>query len=120
MVANPRAYRGEAPMSRIIGYGQLNAIYEIIIPVARRLNLRTPTLYLLADLTPCNTNGRNAASEAVFYSTTKAPTIINLLLVENVIGRVKRGSEWGIIDRSSAEARTIFVEREDDNADIDN
>ena len=40
-------------------------------------------------------------------------TVINLQAVQSVIGRIQRGKEWGIIDRSEEMARTVFVENDD-------
>jgi hypothetical protein len=48
------------------------------------------------------------------YEATTAPVIVDLRTIENVIGRVKRGNEWGIIDRGGDFARTVFVDPVDD------
>ena len=74
------------------------------------LGLNSDTTYLLAEIEPCNTNGKDATKEVVSYVTSCASVIVDLLLVESVIGRVYSRGEWYIIDRSSDVARTVFVE----------
>ena len=113
-IANRNAYRGEPPEIRTTGYGQLLAIYEVKIAASYALRLDQDTTYLLADLEPCNTDGKDATKEVVCYSTSRAPVIINLLLVESVVGRVLSRGAWYIIDRSNDEARTVFVQPQDD------
>ena len=113
-IANRNAYRGEPAEIRTTGYGRLLSIFEVKIAASCALKLNQDTTYLLADLEPCNTDGKDAAKEVVCYSTSKAPVIINLLLVESVVGRVHSRGEWYIIDRSNGEARTVFVQPQDD------
>ena len=56
----------------------------------------------------------DATHEVTMYSNTTAPIVIDLRTVECVVGRVQRGNEWGIIDRSGEFARTVFVDPVDD------
>ena len=44
------------------------------------------------------------------YMETTAQVVIDLWKVECVVGRVRRGNEWGIIDRSGDFACTVFVD----------
>ena len=61
-------------------------------------------------MTPCSTGGKDATRELTTYTETTAQVVIDLRTVECVVGRVRRGNEWGIIDRSGDFARTVFVD----------
>ncbi|KAF8512809.1 hypothetical protein JB92DRAFT_2926436 [Gautieria morchelliformis] len=69
-----------------------------------------PKRHLLALVMPCSTGGRDATKVVTTYSLTMAPIVIDLRTVECVVGRVRRGNEWGIVDRSGDYARTVFVD----------
>ncbi|KAF8487603.1 hypothetical protein JB92DRAFT_2952457 [Gautieria morchelliformis] len=69
-----------------------------------------PKRHLLALVMPCSTGGRGATKVVTTYSLTTAPIVIDLRTVECVVGRVRRGNEWGIVDRSGDYARTVFVD----------
>jgi hypothetical protein len=82
-------------------------------------------LRLLAHITPCKTDGKDATQELTFYRTETAPIITDLATIQAVIGRVPtRGGpstqrHWGIIDRSGALAKTNFHDEEEDTSDED-
>ncbi|KAF8513753.1 hypothetical protein JB92DRAFT_2921698 [Gautieria morchelliformis] len=69
-----------------------------------------PKRHLLALVMPCSTGSRDATKVVTTYSLTTAPIVIDLRTVECVVGRVRRGNEWGIVDRSGDYARTVFVD----------
>jgi hypothetical protein len=75
-------------------------------------------LRLLAHITPCKTDGKDATQELTLYRTETAPIITDLATIRAVIGRVQTtgglGTQkrWGIIDRSTALARTTFEDEE--------
>lgn len=102
------------------GYGCLQQIIACEFPPAspqfRKLN---PKLLLLGLVEPCNTDGQDATARVVFYNTTRAPRIINLLSISAVVGRVQTRGKWGIVDRSKGVARTDFVGELDEVEDED-
>jgi hypothetical protein len=114
MVANNHRGHDQPPQIRQIFYGQLDCILDLELPASRILNLAEPTRFLLAVVIPCSTGGRDATCEVTTYSGTTTPIAIDLRTVECVVGRVQRGNEWGIIDRSGDFARTVFVDPVDD------
>ncbi len=71
-------------------------------------------LFLLGLVEPCNTDGIDATERVVFYNSTRAPRIINLMTISSVVGRVKTRNKWGIVDRSKGVARTDFINGEDE------
>jgi hypothetical protein len=82
-------------------------------------------LRLLAHITPCKTDGKDATQELTFYRTNTAPIITDLATIRAVIGRVptKGGPStqrhWGIIDRSNTLAKTNFDDEEEQSSDED-
>jgi hypothetical protein len=54
-------------------------------------------------------NGKYVTREATTYCTTSTEIVIDLQAISCVVGRVKRGRDWGILDRSGDLARTVFV-----------
>jgi hypothetical protein len=109
-VQNHRRGRDEPEQIHQIFYGKLECILDIVLPRAPRINIMTPKHHLLALVTPCSTGGQDATKVVTMYSVTTAPIVVDLRTVECVVGRVKRGNEWGIVDRSGDYARTVFVD----------
>jgi hypothetical protein len=108
--------RGRNPTQvRQIFYGQLECILDVTLPVSRTPLIPTATRFLLAVVRPCLTGGKDATREVTMYAATTVPVVIDIRTVENVVGRVRRGNEWGIVDRSGDFARTVFVDPEVDN-----
>jgi hypothetical protein len=102
-----------------IFYGRLDRILECQLnsdPIWGKLG---NTFFLLAVITPCSTGGQDGAQCHVTYSGTTAQIVTDLRVVQCVIGRVKSGGRWGIIDRSGILARTQFMDQDGDDDDDD-
>jgi hypothetical protein len=112
MVANNRRGRNLPAQVQQIFYGQLICIIDVVMPWSRTLNLDKVCRYLLTVIQPCSTSGKDATREVTTYSETTVPVVVDLRTVECVVGRVKQGNEWGIVDRSGEFARTVFVDPE--------
>lgn len=54
--------------------------------------------------------GIDVTRELTTYETTTTPIVFDVRTIECVVGRVRRGSEWRIVDRSGDFARTVFVD----------
>ena len=115
MVMNCRARPGEPAKIRQVFYGRLHCILDLTILRSREINPHAPKHYLLALVEPCSTQGRDATRELTRYSQTTTKIVIDIRAIECVVGRVARGGEWGIIDRSGNFMRTVFVETEDND-----
>jgi hypothetical protein len=59
---------------------------------------------------PCITEGKDATCELTTYGQVSTSIVIDLQTIGCVVGRVKRGKTWGIVDRSGELARTVFVD----------
>jgi hypothetical protein len=97
---------------RQIFYGQLICMIDVIMPRSHTINLNKVCCYLLVVLQPCSTHGKDATREVTTCSESTIPVVVDLHTVECVVGRVKRGDEWGIIDHSREFSRTVFVDPE--------
>ena len=54
--------------------------------------------------------GRDATKEVTTYQRTSTNIFIDLRAIGCVVGRIKCGNDWAIIDRSEELARTVFVD----------
>ena len=68
---------------------------------------------LLAVITPCKTDGRDATKSVTEYTKVLSTIVTDLQSVQCVVGRVRRRATWGIIDRNIDEARPEFISRVD-------
>ncbi|KAJ7743164.1 hypothetical protein B0H16DRAFT_1322794 [Mycena metata] len=63
---------------------------------------------LLAVITPCATEGKDAARTVTFYTRMTQSIVTDLRTVVAVIGRAETRGEWGIIDRSGGLLHPTF------------
>jgi hypothetical protein len=71
--------------------------------------------HLLARIKECKTDGRDAAlreNPVVSYTQLSSPDIVHANTIVAVVGRVKLGSAWAIVDRSRHSARPRFLDEE--------
>ena len=114
MVANRQCSCHPAPDVWQFFYGRLESIWDLVLPASHTLHLTQPTQFLLALVMPCSTRGKDVTKEVTTYHSMMTSIIINLRVVECVVGHMKHGNDWGIIDRSGDFACTVFVDPEDD------
>jgi hypothetical protein len=72
---------------------------------------------LLAVVTPCKTEGKDATKVVTEYTAFRATIVTDLQAIQHVIGRAKRRNTWGIIDRSMEEARPVFISGEEGSSE---
>ena len=99
---------------RQIFYGRLDIILECQIPDKIFWAALRGKKLLLALLTPCSTNGKDATQQVVTYTQITTQVVTDLQAVACVVGRIGTRNRWGIIDRSGDLARTEFIESNDD------
>jgi hypothetical protein len=116
-VKNNRRGRNEPAETIQMFYGQLQYILECHLLRVPSLNLKKPQMFLLALVVPCKAYSKDATREPTAYSTISTSIVIDLQAIGCIMGQVKRGKEWGIIDHSGKLARTVFVELEDVEVD---
>ncbi len=93
-------------------YRKLEQILECNIPVHDTAfwSHLSGTRLLLALITPCQTFKKDATKTLVTYTQQLNTVVVDIQTIQNVVGRIQVHNHWGIIDRSSDVARTIFVE----------
>lgn len=98
-------------------YGQLQHIFVVKFRDAcRDLGLTEPTTIILAAIRNCVLEPDEPALQGLdihFYSKTGSLDIVDILNVQSLVGRVKDGQRWAIIDRSGSLARAVFNEEQD-------
>ncbi|PSR75102.1 hypothetical protein PHLCEN_2v9325 [Hermanssonia centrifuga] len=97
---------------RTVFYGRLEQILECNIPVNDPAfwSHLSGTRLLLASITPCQTFKKDATKTLVTYTQELNTVVVDIQTIQNVVGRIQVHNHWGIIDKSSDVARTIFVE----------
>ena len=70
----------------------------------------------------CKTNEKDATLEPVWYQDMETVQAFDITTIDSVIGRIKVGNRWGIIDQSYGLQRAVMhglwepeYESEDDN-----
>jgi len=96
-------------MIHTIFYGKLEQILEYEIPDSQFWGILRGKITLLAIITPCVTNGKDATKQLTTYTETTTQIVTDLKTVKCVVGRVLTWNRWGIIDCSGDSSRTEFV-----------
>jgi hypothetical protein len=108
---------------RVVFYGELLRILECRLDDQKIWKSVRKQTRLLAVIRPCSTRNEDATTSVVEYEGYTTPIVTDLQTVQCVIGRVRRGKKWGIIDRSGDLARTQFISTSDleyNSSDDDN
>jgi hypothetical protein len=88
-------------------------ILEIIIPPNPSLRTMEPRRFILALVSDCKTDGKDAAKDTVTFTKIGPCAVVDLAAICAVVGCFKYGSveeKWAIVDRSTDYARTDFKE----------
>ncbi|OSD00420.1 hypothetical protein PYCCODRAFT_1469318 [Trametes coccinea BRFM310] len=99
---------------RKVHYGQLQAVLECPLDPLQKIwaDLGGNTL-LLALITPCKTNDKDATRELTLCDGYRAQVVVDLRSIQAVVGRVASRGRFGIVDRSGTYARTTFTPDEE-------
>ena len=107
---------------RIICYGQAQSYVHVTLPARPCLKTDRDSTAILALVKLCKTNGKDASLEPVWYQDMETVRAFDTTTIDCVIGRIKVGDRWGIIDRSFGSERAVMhgmwepeYESEDDN-----
>lgn len=74
--------------------------------------MESPTLHILTHITEAKGADGNAAAEFVSFTEFSRSVILDISVLENIVGRVetrglKAAGEWYIVDRSDGLCRTV-------------
>ncbi|KAF7314658.1 hypothetical protein MKEN_00939600 [Mycena kentingensis (nom. inval.)] len=82
-----------------VAYGRLDDIFEAQLPRSPNLKQFSNKRRIFALITPCHTQNRNAALELVGYNSMEEQMIVDLAAIWGVVGRLRTGGRWYIVDR---------------------
>ncbi|KAJ7256046.1 hypothetical protein C8J57DRAFT_1075207 [Mycena rebaudengoi] len=94
-------------------YGQLTHIYRVHFPTVQpHVKIMKPTTLILAAIRNCDVKPDEPQLQGLdihFYSWVGQLDVIDMTSVQCLVGRVKNGDEWAIIDRSGDLARADWA-----------
>lgn len=93
---------------QVVCYGQVQYYIHITLPAKPRLGLDRDATAILALVRLCKTNGKDASLGPVWYQEMEHVRAFDVATIDCVIGRVKVGKRWGIIDRSYGSQRVAM------------
>lgn len=94
-------------------YAQLHYIIHVVLPAHEDFGIKRPFETLLAFVSPCRAGG-DATRSLVTYEQFKRSTYVHVGTIQCIVGRVRVGRGWGIIDTSVHCSRTAFFTGDDD------
>ncbi|EPS98274.1 hypothetical protein FOMPIDRAFT_1126871 [Fomitopsis schrenkii] len=95
-------------------FGQLRYIIVLHFPICQSLGLQEPTPIALAAIRSCPIIKSHKDLDIHYYGKEGAIDVLDLMCVQCVVGRVKDGHGWAIIDRSGSLSRAIYAPREEE------
>lgn len=103
-------------VTTVVRYGRLEKVLEFQTGNHNIWRESKATHHLLALITPCKTDGKDASHELVEYGETREAVITDVRNIKAVVGRVKlRGATWIIVDRSVDSAHRMLQAVDDEN-----
>lgn len=100
--------RREPEYEKKIYFGQLQNIFVIQLPAIIPLGLLKPETFFLAAIKTCDVEAFDSLG-AQYYSKLRQLEVVDMSCIQCVVGRVKAGRLWALIDRSR-HVRTLEVE----------
>ena len=86
---------------RYVGYGQVQAYIQVTLPAHSNLNTKKDVPVIIALVQLCKTVGEDASTIPIRYKDRdmEAVCAFDVETIGGVIGQVKTGKWWGIINR---------------------
>ena len=85
---------------QVVCYGQVHSYIRVTLPAKPHLKTDCKSTAILALVMLCKTNGEDASRVPVWYHKMELVCAFDVVTIDCVIGQVKVGNRWGIIDRS--------------------
>ena len=82
----------------MVCYGQVQSYIRVTLPAKARLKTICDVTAILALVMLCKMNGEDASRVPVWYHKMELVHAFNVMTIDCVVGRVKVGDCWGIID----------------------
>ncbi|KAJ7124120.1 hypothetical protein C8R43DRAFT_1147581, partial [Mycena crocata] len=90
-------------------YGRLEQVLVCKVPKGKKWRGFADQTRLLAVITPCATDGKDATQEIVLYNRVTSTIVTDIETVSVVVGRIRSRGNWSIIDRSGGLVTPEFV-----------
>ena len=90
-------------------FGQLQHIFVVSLKASPMLGLQQQTTLILAAIRTCLDPRTKGGGGVYYYSREGSLEVVDITCVQCLVGRVKDGSEWAILDRSNISTRPEFV-----------
>ena len=94
-------------------FGQLQNVFVVVLEASSALQLGQNTTLILAAIRSCADSKMKAENGFYYYSREGPLEVIDLNCVQCLVGRIRDGSGWAIVDRSDGSARPVFAEDDD-------
>ncbi|KIJ64977.1 hypothetical protein HYDPIDRAFT_89555 [Hydnomerulius pinastri MD-312] len=95
-------------------YGRLNHILVVTLPPSERLGTTDPAVHFLAAIETCEIERTREDLDIHYYTKLGALDMVDITCVQCLVGRVRVGGQWALIDRSGDLARAIYAAGEDE------
>ena len=83
---------------QIMCYSQVQSFIYVTLPAERHLKTDCDSTAILALVTLCKTDGKDASLMPVWYQEMEIAWAFNIATIDCVVGRIKIGDHWGIIN----------------------
>jgi hypothetical protein len=107
---NARYPRRPVILEPCIFFGQLQNIIVIKLGPSPALKLTQKTTLILAAIRTCANPQMKNDNRIYYYSREGQLEVVDVNCIQCLVGRVKDGNEWAIVDRSEGYARPVFEE----------
>jgi hypothetical protein len=94
-------------------FGQLQNIFVISLGPSPALKLIKKTTLILAAIRSCADPQVRAESSTYHYLREGAMEVVDMNCVQCLVGRLKDGNGWAIVDRNAGCTRPVFVDEDD-------
>ena len=94
-------------------FGQLQNIVVISLEPSPVLKLTKKTTLILAAIHSCANPQVNAENGTYHYLREGPMEVVDMNCVQCLVGRIRDGNGWAIVDRSAGCARPVFVYEDD-------
>ena len=105
---NTRHARKPVVLESRVFFGQVQNIFVIKIHASPALELEETTTLILAAVRTCANPQMKGENNIYYYSREGPLEVVDMNCVQCLVGRVKDGNEWAIVDRSNGSARPVF------------
>ena len=111
MLVDKNAWHANRPvvLEPTIFFGQLQNIFVVGLKASPALKLNKQTNLILAAIRTCSDPQIKSENGMFYYSQEGHLEVVDIGCVQCLVGRVKDGNEWAIIDCSESSARPTFT-----------